>query len=71
VHRRPALSASEAADISARLPFLRSVVNRLARQATEKDAQWSLVRHEKGWTAASLKKDQVDKANDIDREPGE
>ena len=45
VHRRLAPLASEAADINARLPFLRSVVNRLARQAAEKDAQWSLVRH--------------------------
>jgi hypothetical protein len=45
VHRRPAPSASEAADINTRLPFLRSVVNRLARQATEKDTQWSLVGH--------------------------
>ena len=45
VHRLPAPFASEAADLNARLPFLRSVVNRLARQATEKDAQWSLVHH--------------------------
>jgi hypothetical protein len=45
VHRRLAPFASEATDINARIPLLRSVVNRLARQATEKDAQWSLVRH--------------------------
>jgi hypothetical protein len=45
VHRRLAPFASEAADINARLPFLRSVVNRLAGEATEKDTQWNLVRH--------------------------
>ena len=40
-----AMTENLRADINARLPFLRSVVNRLARQATEKDAQWSLVGH--------------------------
>ena len=51
-HRRVAPFASEAADHAARLPYLRRVVNRLAIQATEKDAQWSLVCHlfvRKGW----------------------
>ena len=43
--RRLALFANEAAGINARLTFLHSGVDRLARQATEKDAQWSLVRH--------------------------
>ncbi len=45
VHRLPAPFASEAANLNARLPFLRSVVNRLARQTTEEDAQLSLVDH--------------------------
>jgi hypothetical protein len=59
VHRRVAAFASEAADNNARLPFLRRVVNGLAIQATEKDAQWSLVYHRfvrKGAAAVSLKK---------------
>ena len=45
VHRRLAPFASKAADINARLPFLRSVVHRLAGEATEKDTQWNSVRH--------------------------
>ncbi len=43
--RRLAPFASEAADTNARFPILHGAINRLARQATEKDAQWSLVRH--------------------------
>jgi len=45
MHRRLAPCASEAVDNNAQLSYLRSVVNRLARQATEKDAQWNAVRH--------------------------
>ena len=41
--RRLALFANEAAGINARLTFLHSGVDRLARQATEKDAQWIFV----------------------------
>jgi hypothetical protein len=44
-HRRVALFTSEATDNSTRLAFLRRVENRLASLATEKDEQWSLVRH--------------------------
>jgi hypothetical protein len=47
--RRIAPFASEAADIHARFLFLRRVVDCLARQATEKDAQSRLVRHRKWW----------------------
>jgi hypothetical protein len=36
---------SEATKRNVRYPFLRGAINRLARQATEKYAQWSLVRH--------------------------
>jgi hypothetical protein len=43
--RRIAPFASEAADIHARLLFLHRVIDCLAREATEKDAQWRLVRH--------------------------
>ena len=74
VHRRLAPFASEAAD-NGRLPLLRSVVNCLARQATEEDAQGSLFLHrslhKRGGSARSLKKDHVNKAADIDREPSE
>jgi hypothetical protein len=42
---RLASSASEAADRNARPPLLRGAINRLATLATEKDAQWGLVRH--------------------------
>jgi hypothetical protein len=45
VDRHLADLASEAADGNARLSCLRSAIKRLARQATEIDAQWSLVRH--------------------------
>jgi len=43
--RHPAPFASEVAARNVQCPFLRSAIDRLARQATEKDAQWSLVRH--------------------------
>jgi hypothetical protein len=43
--RRIAPFAREAADIRALFLFLRRVVDCPARQATEKDAQWRLVRH--------------------------
>ena len=45
VDRHLADLASEAADGNARLPRLLGAVNRLARQATEIDAHWSLLRH--------------------------
>jgi hypothetical protein len=45
MHRRLAPCASEAADNNARLSILCGAANRLARQATEKDAQWGFVRH--------------------------
>jgi hypothetical protein len=46
--RRLAPFANEAADKFSGLPFLRGAIDRLARQATEKDAQWSLVCHRAG-----------------------
>jgi hypothetical protein len=45
MHRRVEPFAIEATGNSARLPFLRRVVNRLAKQTTEKDEQSSLVCH--------------------------
>jgi hypothetical protein len=48
MHRRLAPCASEAADNNARLSILCGAVNRLARQATEKDAQWGLFVIESG-----------------------
>jgi hypothetical protein len=64
MHRRLAPFANEAADKFAGLPFLRGAIDRLARQATEIDAQWSLVCHRAG-----LRKDHVEQDDDPGGKP--
>jgi hypothetical protein len=66
MNRRLASSANEAAEEFAGLPFLRGAIDRLARQATEKDPQWSLVCHRAG-----SRKDRVKQQDDPGGKPHE
>jgi hypothetical protein len=64
--RRLTPFANEAADEFAGLPLLRGAIDRLARQATEKDPQWSLVCHRAG-----SRKDRVEQQDDPGSEPNQ